>query len=235
MTSPTAPALIGIAHGSRNRSSSEATEQLVHAAGKLLQTASHAAYLEDFASPSIPQVAAQLSADGHARAIAVPLLFTSAYHATVDAPGGIREAAEQHAVAVTQSDVLGTGDDMLEVLLTHLATHEDSSLADARGQVVLFAVGSSRPGANEAVTDLAERLAEATGRMACARFATCAPRAKDHLEAATAPGTFLPLFTAPGLLLDSLAARAEAAGWQVLPHLGTSLAPLVAARYRAAL
>lgn len=235
MTSPTAPALIGIAHGSRNRSSSEATEQLVHAAGRLLDTPSQAAYLEDFASPSIPEVAARLSADGHARAIAVPLLFTSAYHATVDAPGGIRDAAEHHEVAITQSEVLGTGDDLLEVLLTHVATHEDAALADAAGQLVLFGVGSSRPGANEAVADLAERLAVATDRPACARFATCAPRAKDHLEAASAPGTFLPLFTAPGLLLDSLRARAEPAGWQVLPHLGTSLAPLVAARYRAAL
>lgn len=226
------PALIGIAHGSRNPAAAVATESLVAKAGAILGVEAHAAYLEDFASPSIPEVAGALADHGYSSAIAVPLLFTEAYHATEDAPSELRDATLAHGLDLVQADVIGTGEDLVDVLETHLAGTEDQSV---RGEIVLLAVGSSRPGANEAVESLATALAKRTGRDVRARFATCAPRLNDRLEAATTPGTVLPLFTAPGLLLDKARERATGAGWQVLAHLGDALAPIVAARYETAL
>ncbi|MDU5963168.1 MAG: CbiX/SirB N-terminal domain-containing protein, partial [Dermabacter sp.] len=85
MTLSNAPALIGIAHGSRNPDAAAVTESLVSAAGARLGIEAHAAYLEDFASPSITEVAKMLAEHGYSSAVAVPLLFTEAYHATEDA------------------------------------------------------------------------------------------------------------------------------------------------------
>ncbi len=232
MTKSAAPALVGIAHGSRNPAAAAATESLVAAAGAMLGVEAHAAYLEDFASPSISEVAGMLADLGHSCAIAVPLLFTEAYHATEDAPNVLREAKGAHGLAFTQAGVIGTGEDLAEVLASHLRRGENEK---SHGEIVLLAVGSSRPGANDAVESLATTLAARIGRDVHARFATCAPRLNDRLESAEAPGTVLPLFAAPGLLLDKARERAEHAGWVVLDHLGDALAPLVAARYESAL
>ncbi len=45
----------------------------------------------------------------------------------------------------------------------------------------------------------------------------------------------MPLFVAPGLLLDGIAPAVAAAGWRLADPLGTLLAPVVAERYHAAL
>ena len=45
----------------------------------------------------------------------------------------------------------------------------------------------------------------------------------------------MPLFVAPGLLLDSIAPVVAEAGWRMADPLGTLLAPVVSERYHAAL
>ena len=45
----------------------------------------------------------------------------------------------------------------------------------------------------------------------------------------------MPLFVAPGLLLDGIAPDVEAAGWRLADPLGTLLAPVVSHRYHAAI
>lgn len=232
MTLSTAPALIGIAHGSRNPDAAAVTESLVSAAGARLGIEAHAAYLEDFASPSITEVAKMLAEHGYSSAVAVPLLFTEAYHSTEDAPSELREAKAAHGIELVQAEVLGTGAEMVDVLATQLDQGEGDH---PRGEIILLAVGSSRPGANEAVQALGDDLAACTGRSVHVRFATCEPRINDRLEQAKGPGTVLPLFAAPGLLLDRARERAQDAGWLVLDHLGDALAPIVAARYEGAL
>lgn len=232
MTLSNAPALIGIAHGSRNPEAAAVTESLVSAAGARLGIEAHAAYLEDFASPSITEVAKMLAEHGYSSAVAVPLLFTEAYHATEDAPTELREAKAAHGIELVQAEVLGTGAEMVDVLATRLDQGEGDH---PRGEIILLAVGSSRPGANEAVQALGDDLSACTGRSVHVRFATCEPRINDRLEKAKGPGTVLPLFAAPGLLLDRARERAQDAGWLVLDHLGDALAPIVAARYEDAL
>ena len=226
MTLSTAPALIGIAHGSRNPDAAAVTESLVSAAGARLGIEAHAAYLENFASPSITEVAKMLAGHGYSSAVAVPLLFTEAYHATEDAPSELREAKAAHGIELVQAEVLGTGAEMVDVLATRLDQGEGDH---PRGEIVLLA------GANEAVQALGDDLSACTGRSVHVRFATCEPRINDRLEKAKGPGTVLPLFAAPGLLLDRARERAQDAGWLVLDHLGDALAPIVAARYEDAL
>lgn len=179
MTLSTAPALIGIAHGSRNPDAAAVTESLVSAAGARLGIEAHAAYLENFASPSITEVAKMLAGHGYSSAVAVPLLFTEAYHATEDAPTELREAKAAHGIELVQAEVLGTGAEMVDVLATRLDQGEGDH---PRGEIVLLAVGSSRPGANEAVQALGDDLAACTGRSVHVRFATCEPRINDRLE-----------------------------------------------------
>ncbi len=238
MPSTRRPALLGIAHGSRNPDSATVTQALVIAAGSLAGADARTAYLEDFAAPSIDDAVRKLAADGQTDVIAVPLLFTQAYHATEDAPAALGQAAARYDVTITMADVLGTGEDLATALASHVSAHDSGICPDDDRPLMLLGVGSSRPGANDAVINLGTALAHRTGRAVVTRFATCAPRARDFFtdrSRDTGAGSVVPLFTAPGLLLDSTAAHAREAGWTTLPHLGESLALLVATRYMAAL
>ena len=50
------------------------------------------AYL-DLAQPDLGAAVRRLAEAGHTRAVVVPLLFTEAYHATVDVPQTVRDVA----------------------------------------------------------------------------------------------------------------------------------------------
>ena len=50
------------------------------------------------------------------RAVVVPLLFTEAYHATVDVPETVRDVAESLPLELVVADILGTGDDVAQLL-----------------------------------------------------------------------------------------------------------------------
>ena len=111
------------------------------------------AYL-DLAEPDLDTTAAALAAAGHRRAVVVPLLFTAAFHATIDVPQAVHAAAESSGVDLQVADILGTGDDIAELLSACLA---EAGVAGG-ASVLLYAVGSSNPAANAAVVDLAARL-----------------------------------------------------------------------------
>jgi len=221
--------VIGLAHGSRHPRAAAAIETLMSAVGSTAGVPAHAAYL-DLAQPDLGAVVAKLAADGHRRAVVVPLLFTVAFHATVDVPEAVAEAAEQHGVELVVTDILGTGDDVAAVLRGALDGAGVSGDADA----VLFAVGSSRPQANAAVADLALRLADGRRGDVRAAFGTCDPRVDHVLGGLTDPVAIWPLFLADGLLLDPLRNLAAERGWTVVEPLGAQAAPLVLARYAAA-
>src|SRR4051812_22366031 len=85
--------VIGLAHGSRHPRGADAIEALMIAVGAAAGGPARAAYL-DLAEPDLAAVVADLAAEGHRRAVVVPLLFTVAFHATVDVPEAVAEAAE---------------------------------------------------------------------------------------------------------------------------------------------
>ena len=226
---PVGVPVIGLAHGSRHPRGADAIEALMIAVGAAAGVPAHAAYL-DLAEPDLGTVVAALAADGHRRAVVVPLLFTVAFHATVDVPEAVAEAAQATGVELVVADILGTGDDVARVLRGALDGAGVTSEVDA----LLFAVGSSRPEANAAVTDLAARLADGRGGDVRAAFGTCAPRVDDVLGELSPPVALWPLFLADGLLLDPLRNLADARGWPQVEPLGAQAAPLVMARYAAA-
>ena len=164
----------------------------------------------------------------------VPLLFTSAFHATVDVPHSVTEAAEASGLVLRIAPILGTGDDMLGVVADSMRLAQ----VPTEAAVLLFSVGSSNAAANEAVHDLAARLAAIRPGPVRAGFGTAEPRGSrvaDELAAAGSAVAVVPLFVSPGLLLDPMVALAGRRGWVVAPPLGRLVAPLVLARYRAAL
>lgn len=226
---PSGVPVVGLAHGSRHPRGADAIETLMSAVGAAAGVPAHAAYL-DLAEPDLAAVVATLAADGHRRAVVVPLLFTVAFHATVDVPDAVAEAASTHGVELVVSDILGTGDDLAAVLRGALHGAD----VDGDDDALLFAVGSSRPEANAAVTDLAARLADGRRGNVRAAFGTCDPRVAHVLPDLSPPVALCPLFLADGLLLDPLRRLAEERGWTLVEPLGAQAAPLVLSRYAAA-
>lgn len=184
----------------------------------------------DLCEPDLPPVVAELAQQGHPAAVVVPLLFTYAFHARVDVPEAV-DAATEPGLPLVLADILGTGDDVLDVLVRHTA----AAAVDEGASVLLFAVGSSSEAANAAVHDLAARWSSRRSGIVRAGFGTAEPRAVGVLDGLPGPVVVVPLFVSAGLLLDALAVTATERGIRVLPPLGTALAPLVRERYQAAL
>jgi sirohydrochlorin cobaltochelatase len=187
------------------------------------------AYL-DLAQPDLSAAAQHLADAGHATAVVVPLLFTEAYHATIDVPETVRDVAESLPLELVVADILGTGEDVAQLL--HQSIGEAG--IDDESSVLLFAVGSSKPEANEAVFDLATRLAQGRRRPVRACFGTCAPGVADVLDGLGEPVGILPLFLAEGLLLSPVRALASQHGWRIAEPLGDRAADLVLQRYETA-
>jgi sirohydrochlorin ferrochelatase len=163
--------------------------------------------------------------------VVVPLLFTAAFHATVDVPEAVQEAAASSGMELVVADILGTDDDVMEMLDRagrDAGIEQDTS-------VLVFAVGSSNPGANAAVADLARRLGLHRHTTARAAFATVDPRVDDVLPLLGELVAVLPLFLADGLLLDPLRTRANQRGWAITEPLGERAAAIVHHRYDSAL
>lgn len=254
-----APALIAVAHGSRAPRSAATmaavTEQLAAARPDLDV---RLAFL-DLNAPSVDQVVDAVAAQGHTRAIVVPLLLGSAFHARVDLPGLLASASARHPrMELIQAEVLGPDARLVSVLRDRVLAHDpagarpmDSSdsrsvladpigaLDDPRLGIAVAAVGSSSEAANARTADVARLLAEVTGWTTEICFATTGPSVTEAAARLRARGAervlVAPWFLAPGLLTDRLMRQApELAHTQVLgPH--PALTDVILDRYRAAL
>jgi sirohydrochlorin cobaltochelatase len=222
--------VIGLAHGSRHSEGSRDIERLMAAVAEQAKITALPAYL-DLAEPDLGAAVRQLAQDGHTRAVVVPLLFTEAYHATIDVPETVREVAASLPLELIIADILGTGDDVAEVLRQSM----DGAGIDDHDSVLLFGVGSSTAAANQAVVDLAARLAAHRDGQVCACFGTCQPGVLEVLDGVPEPIAIVPLFLAEGLLLSPVRALASERGWRVAEPLMERAAPLVRHRYDNAL
>jgi sirohydrochlorin cobaltochelatase len=187
------------------------------------------AYL-DLAQPDLGAAVRRLAEAGHDTAVVVPLLFTEAYHATSDVPETVRDVGASLPLHLVVADILGTGNDVANLLRQSMV----AAGIDDYSSVLLFSVGSSRPGANEAVLELAARLGEGRPRPVRGCFGTCAPRVADALDGLPEPIAILPLFLAEGLLLSPVRALAAQQGWRIAPPLAERAADLVRQRYESA-
>src|SRR5215212_5655735 len=83
--------VIGLAHGSRHPGVRSALDELMGAVGDRCGAPARAAFL-DLTEPDLETVTSSLAADGYEQAVVVPLLFTAAFHATIDVPQTVRTA-----------------------------------------------------------------------------------------------------------------------------------------------
>jgi sirohydrochlorin ferrochelatase len=230
------PPLIGLAHGSRDPRAAVVIADVMRATAAMRPGLRAIPAFLDLCVPDlVSAISAARSESDFDTAIVVPLLFTNAYHATVDVPTAVGNAQLDTGVGLRLAGVLGMGEDVLLALeesaaRAHIAAHE---------AILLYAVGSSHEPANEAVHVLARRWSERRLGPVWAGFGTVgSPSAADVLARAAAEGRrigVVPLFLAPGLLLDQVARSAVPLGAEVASPLGTALSELVLIRYLEAL
>ena len=223
--------LVAVAHGSADPRASATIAELAAVArerspGLDLRTA-----FLGHAPPSLPQVLGTIEADREVTVL--PLLLTAAYHSKADIP---RVLARTSLRRVSYGATLGPHPLLLDALDRRLAealpipgpssgpgAHRDP----ARTAVVLAAAGSSDPGANATIAQMAARWQARTGwlavRPAYASAAEPSPAAAvARLLRDGAPRVVVATYLlAPGLFADRIRHTALAAGAAaVSPALG---------------
>ncbi|MCX4097532.1 sirohydrochlorin chelatase [Nocardia sp. alder85J] len=205
---PGRPALVVVAHGSRDPRSAATVSEVVSAvAAARPELDVYPAFL-DLNAPSVERAVDAVAAAGHTAAVAVPLLLGSAFHARVDLPGLLAAARTRHPfLHCTQADVLGADPRLVTALRDRVrATGADPR--DPRVGVAVAAVGSSSPAANDRTRRLARPLVAGTAWRAEVCFATTEPTLPETISRLRARGcqrvVIAPWFLAPGRLTDRL-------------------------------
>lgn len=235
-----APALVALAHGSRDPRSAATITALVEEVKRLRpDLAIEKAFLE-LSRPSFHTVVDRLVRKGHEEIVIVPLLLTEAYHAKVDVPRAVAEAGERHpGVRFTTSQILGLESSFLQILDVRMREALKSSRVRELDALVLAGAGSSDALANQSVARLA-RLWGAHHRLpVTAAFASASPPSTgEAVRAFRAEGrrhiAVASLFLAPGFLPDRARELAlEAGAVAVSEPLGAhpELARAILARY----
>jgi sirohydrochlorin ferrochelatase len=235
-----APALVALAHGSRDPRSAATITALVDEVRSMRPDLRIEAAFLELSKPSFETVVNKLVRAGYDEIVVVPLLLTEAYHAKVDVPEAIAAATERHpGLTIRASKVLGMEAAFLEVLDLRLR----EALKDARVReldaLVLAAAGSSDPLANQAVARLARTWGTRHKLPVTAAFASAAPPAAgEAVRAFRAEGrrhiAVASFFLAPGFLPDRAAELSlEAGAVAVSAPLGAhpEVARVVLARY----
>ncbi|GAA1305119.1 sirohydrochlorin chelatase [Pseudonocardia xinjiangensis] len=239
-----APVLVAVAHGSRDPRSAATVAELADEVRRQHPGLDVRVSFLDLSAPRLPDVLAGVAAEGHRRAVVVPLLLGHAFHARVDVPGEVAKAARRHPqLAITTAGVLG-GSPLLEAAALDRLAAVTGPLPDPGLGVVLAAIGSSHAPANAAVAEVVDGWARRFGWAGgVAAFATStSPTVPQAIAALRAQGAervaVAQWILAPGLLPDAIARTAHAAGEDVLlaaplaAH--PAVATLVADRYRTA-
>nr|WP_120491706.1 CbiX/SirB N-terminal domain-containing protein [Corynebacterium lactis] len=217
-------ALILLAHGSRHPETGAALDSVVKQVREALPSPScggpsqvRLAWL-DLDEPSLDDVCADLAAAGERSAVAVPLLFTDAFHSRIDVPAQVGRC-DRHGVAIEVSQGLGLGDGTRRAIVRRIVEAAREASFSGPVDALIMAVGSSDATANRAVHDFAEGLDGMFPGKVSAAFAVGPEQVKGAaaVQAAQARAAMrgrdlvvVPLFTAPGLLWDKVTAAATA-------------------------
>ena len=234
-----APALVALAHGSRDPRSAATITALVGEVRSMRPDLKIERAFLDLSKPSLDTTIDRLSRK-HEEIVVVPLLLTEAYHAKVDVPSAIAAAQARHPeVRIRATPILGLEARFLEVLDLRMREALKAARARELDALVLAAAGSSDPLANQSVARLARLWGSHHKLPVTAAFASTAPPAtgeavrafrkegRRHIAVAS-------LFLAPGFLPDRAAELAlEAGAVAVSAPLGahSEIARTVLARY----
>jgi sirohydrochlorin ferrochelatase len=230
------PALVVVAHGSRDPRALRTVEALLDRIRRQRPGLPvHLGHIE-LNEPLLPDTLASL---GTAEAVLVPLLLSRGYHIKRDIP----EMAAESAVRARVAGALGPHPLLVEALRARLAEagwrapeDEESRRSSA---VVLAAAGSRDPESRVDTGRTAQLLAERLGVPVVPAYASAAaPTVPDAVRALTASGrhrvAVASYFTAPGRFATECA---EAAPWIASAPLGThpAMTRLILHRYDQAL
>ena len=234
-----APALVALAHGSRDPRSAASITALVDAVRSMRPDLKVERAFLDLSKPSLDTVIDRLSRK-HEEIVVVPLLLTEAYHAKVDVPSAVAAAQARHPeVRIRATPILGLEARFLEVLDLRMREALASARARELDALVLAAAGSSDPLANQSVARLARLWGSHHKLPVTAAFASTSPPATgEAVRAFRGEGrrhiAVASLFLAPGFLPDRARELAlEAGAVAVSEPLGAhpDLARTVLARY----
>ena len=235
-----APALVALAHGSRDPRSAATIKALVAEVKAMRPDLKVETAFLDLSKPSFDTVVDRLVKAGHDEIVVVPLLLTEAYHAKVDVPEAIAAAMARHeGLRIQASRILGMEAAFLEVLDVRLREALKAARVRELDALVLAAAGSSDPLANQAVARLARLWGSRHKLPTVAAYASAAPPATgEAVRQFRAEGrrhiAVGSLFLAPGTLPDRAAELAlEAGAVAVSAPLGADpeVARTVLARY----
>lgn len=235
-----APALVALAHGSRDPRSAATITALVDEVKAIRPDLTIERAFLEVSRPSFSTVVDRLVRKRHEEIVVVPLLLTDAHHATVDVPRAVTEATERHpGLKIITSGILGLEAQFLEILDIRMREALKASRVRELDALVLAGAGSSDPMANQSVARLARLWGNRHKLPVTAAFASAAPpttgeavrafrgQGRRHIAVAS-------LFLAPGLLPDRARELAfEAGAVAVSEPLGAhpELARAVLARY----
>jgi sirohydrochlorin ferrochelatase len=214
----TAPALIALAHGSRDPRSARTVREIVAATKQMRSDLRIEAAFLDHSRPDLDGLVDRLVARGHREIVVVPLLLTTAYHARVDVPEVVRASASRHpAAAIRVADVLGTDATLLTVLDERLRDALRVARVRELDALVLAAAGSSDARANATISRLARVWGTRHHLPTSVAFASAAPPStgeavREFRRAGRRHVAVGSLFIAPGFLPDRAEELALEAG-----------------------
>src|SRR3954453_13705410 len=213
-----APALVALAHGSRDPRSAATIKALVDEVRALRPDLRVETAFLDLSKPTLNTVVDKLARARFDEIVVVPLLLTDAYHAKVDVPSAVAEAQARHpGLRVRATSILGLEPQFLEGLDVRMREALRGARARELDALVLAAAGSSDPLANQAVARLARVWAARHKLPVTAAFASSPPPATgEAVRAFRAEGrrhvAVASMFLAPGFLPDRASELALEAG-----------------------
>jgi len=214
----TAPALVALAHGSRDPRSSATVRALVDEVRRLRPDLRIEPAFLELSEPGFDTAVEELVGAGYDEIVVVPLLLSEAYHAKVDVPSAIAAATSRHeGLRIRATDVLGLETAFLDVLDRRLREALASARVRELDALVLAAAGTSDPLAVQSINRLARLWGSRHRLPTMAAFASASPPATGEAVRAfrgqgrrhIAVGA---LFLAPGMLYDRAAELALEAG-----------------------
>ncbi len=235
-----APALVALAHGSRDPRSAATIKALVGEVRAMRPDLRIEPAFLDLCRPNFQTVVDRLVRAGFDEIVVVPLLLTQAFHAKVDVPTAVAEAMARHPhLQIRATDILGMEPVFLEVLDRRMREALCQARCRELDALVLAAAGSSDPLANQLVSRLARLWGARHKLPTVAAYASAAPPAAgEAVRQFRAEGrrhiAVGSLFLAPGNLPDRAAELAlEAGAVAVSAPLGSDpeVARTILARY----
>ena len=236
----TAPALITLAHGSRDPRSCATIKALVAETRKMSPDLRIEPAFLELSRPDFSHVVDRLVKAGYDEIVVVPLLLSDAYHAKVDVPRVVALATErQPGLQIRMTKILGLEPSFLDVLDARLRDALRQARVRELDALVLAAAGSSDPLANQAVSRLARAWGQRHKLPVTAAFASSTPpttgeAVRDFRSEGRRHVAVASMFLAPGFLPDRAAELAlEAGAVAVSEPLGCDpeLARTILARY----